>query len=227
VSSLLAFLDDPNPAFACSNLSDIRSPSRFRVPVRHSRIHGSRLARWLHTRSLPKFQSVQQLLELVKDGSGWALFRPAQGGYHGIPENHVQQRLGSILIGTPAMWRRWRKELGDWTQAAEETGFDSLACPLADALPFAKLNFSPDVWYIALSGTHAGSVFRWEHDTGDDYTKPWASDLVTWGKKLRASLPDAFTGIIRFNAAASVDVATASAELYPERYLADVSAERF
>jgi hypothetical protein len=51
--------------------------------------------------------------------------------------------------------------------------------------------------------------------------EPWAGDIRDWGRRVWDEVPDVFGGIIRFHARDCLDKLPATAELYPEKFVAD------
>ena len=49
--------------------------------------------------------------------------------------------------------------------------FANLPYGFNDMAVFAKVNFTPDVWYYVTRGPLEGKVFRWQHDDESDPTR--------------------------------------------------------
>lgn len=53
-------------------------------------------------------------------------------------------------------------------------------CSKRDILVFAKVNASPDAFFVVTKGPAAGKVFFFDHETGIDFDDPIADSLVGW-----------------------------------------------
>jgi hypothetical protein len=221
VNEVLPGIADPAPGFLCQNLNDRSSSVRYRVPVAHTRIDCGNTDT-AEFDQLPALPSVHQLRTLVGDGTGLGLFVSRQGSDCGGPETAEQAKMGSVLIFPPTEWPRLKSEFAEWQFEGVDAAFAGVPYSFDDILVFAQINFTPDCWYLVLRGPMAGNVCWWMHDPDSDTDSPWAIDVHDWGRRLWKELPDVFGGIIRFNAAASIDHPPADAQLYPERYLADL-----
>ena len=97
---------------------------------------------------------------------------------------------------------------------------DDLPYGMQDITVFAKINFTPDVWFYIKRGPLEGKIFRWVHDDRSELIEPWANDLIEWGTRVSREVPDLFGGVVRWNRAATPDKdCPANAELFPQTYV--------
>ena len=201
--------------FLCSILPD-RGDGKYRVPVEHRRLGKTGVLSRSILRKLPDGDSFDQLRYVLNDGP-LGLFAAAKRWLVKYGRPGWQEAMGSVLLLPPSQWWAEKRALARWQFDGVDAAFASLPYSFRDIRVFAKLNFSPDCWFIVVAGPMAGNVFSWTHDGASDLTEPWAHDFTGWLERVWNEAPGVFGGIIRFTAADSIDEVPADAELFPER----------
>jgi len=222
--ALLPRLAEQTGVFLCSNLSQRESPRRYRVPVEHRRFELFGAAFDSAIRSVPSAgggNTARQIADALSDSGGIGLFA-AKGWPLGGPDGTrepTQEEHGAVLIIPPQFWEEEHRDLQGWMP----DGFDpsgNLPYGLDDIAIFAKVNFTPDVWYYVKRGPLEGKIFRWQHDDEADPTQPWADDFITWAARVWREVPDLFGGTIRWDRAATPDEdCPDNAELFPVEFV--------
>jgi hypothetical protein len=217
-------LAEQNGVFLCSDLKQRESTRRYRVPVEHRRfeLFGEAFDSSLRAVSSGGGgKTVQQLAEAMADSGGIGLFA-AQGWPLGGPDGTrepTQEEHGAVLIIPPQFWEEEHRDLKGWIPEGLDP-FEDLPYKFDDMAVFAKINFTPDVWYFVKRGPLEGKIFRWQHDDESDSARPWADDLVAWATRVWDEVPELFGGITRWNRVASPDEdCPDNAELYPEEFV--------
>ena len=124
--------------------------------------------------------TAQQIATALADSGGIGLFA-AKGWPLGGPDGTrepTQEEHGAVLIIPPQFWEEELSDLQGWLP----DGFDGLAnlpYGMDDIAIFAKVNFTPDVWFYVTRGPLEGKIFRWLHDDASDLTTPWADDFIS------------------------------------------------
>lgn len=222
--TVLPRLAEQNGVFLCSNLKQSESPRRYRVPVEHRRfeLFGDAFDRAIRSvTSTGGGNTAQQIAEALADTGGIGLFSAKGwplGGADGTREP-TQAEHGAVLIIPPQFWEEELRDLQGWIPD-DFDGLANLPYGMEDIAIFAKINFTPDVWFYVKRGPFEGKIFRWLHDDASDLTTPWAEDFVTWAARVWREVPGLFGGITRWDRAATPDEdCPDNAELYPLEFV--------
>jgi hypothetical protein len=217
-------IDDVFPRFGetgavlvCKNLSNRTSKAEYAVPVNHRRLGAAGGVDESLMAGLPDLRAVRQLVEVLRETGGVTLFAPTAWEAAGGSPFEIAT-VGSVIVLPPEAWEEVRADFLGWQKGMEEA-WKGVPYGPEDVLVFAKVNYSPDGWFIVLRGEMAGKVVRWSHDNWPDMSVPWAEDLRGWAERLWAETPEIFGGVIRFDesAAAAETPAPEDAELFPVR----------
>lgn len=180
-------LNDAGPMMLCKRLSD-RAPEikrLFRVPIEHRRLGALTYESRRLLDELPDLPSFDQLRAVLAEGS-LGLFAPARGRHDTTASgsNEDQESLGAIILLPPVDWHDANAEFAQMQFDGVEAAFEGLHYSFDDIVVFAKLNFSPDCWFIVRRGPMAGNVFWWTHDGDSQMEEPWAEDIRDWGRRV-------------------------------------------
>lgn len=225
-TTLLPRMAEENGVFLCSNLNEPESARRYRVPVEHRPF---KFFGYAFDRSMKAFASAgggetaRQIAAVLTKTGGAGLFS-AKGWPMGGPDGTrepTQEEHGSVLIIPPQYWEEELEELNAWLpDGFQGDQADDLPYGMEDITVFAKINFTPDVWFYIKRGPLEGKIFRWVHDDRSELIEPWANDLIEWGTRVWREVPDLFGGVVRWNRAATPDKdCPANAELFPQTYV--------
>lgn len=221
---VLPRLAEQNGAFVCSNLSQRESARRYRVPVEHRqfKLFGPAFDNAIRSvTSAGGSRTAQQIASALAESGGIGLFA-AKGWPWGGPggtREPTQEEHGAVLIIPPQFWQEELNDLEGWIPDGFE-GLSDLPYGMEDIAIFAKINFTPDVWFYVTRGSLEGKIFRWLHDDASDLVEPWADDFIGWADRVWREVPDLFGGITRWNRTATPDSdCPEDAELFPLEFV--------
>lgn len=223
ISELFPRLNDPNPMMLCCELSDRATPKKlYRVPIEHRQLGKTTLLSKFLLWTLPNSPSFNQLRCALRSGR-LGLFAARSNPLGQGNALARQAAWGAIILFSPTEWRAEKCDLAKWQVKGLDTTFENLPYRFKDIRVFARLNFSPDCWFIVLRGAMAGKVFWWTHDGDSQLKEPWAEDIRGWGERVWREIPDVFGDIVRFRGQDTIDEAPRDAELCPERLVTETN----
>ncbi|MEL6740522.1 MAG: hypothetical protein AAFP26_07705 [Planctomycetota bacterium] len=216
-ASELPLFRDPAPELVCSQIKS--STDGWRVPVRH--LLGeppSEEARSVASSVLRNLSPSHDLRQFYEHHDHAKLF--VGGPPHPEGPGQEQYEYGAIYFASPAEWLEIRKEWEDWFFDGAEAEFEDSALVWPHVMPFARRNWSPDLWYIVVDGPEAGRIGSWDHDC-DGLVDPRFDSLSEFLEWLSLNIEDAFGGVNRYSCeAAREQIAAVAADdtLFPLGY---------
>jgi len=227
-TDIIPHFADPNPCFLCSDLNSNAEEAKYRVPLCFRSLGApegaeSDAQELAIVEGLPDIESVVQLRMLVEDGCGIGIWVPKLA--YDIEQRTggqlSQETMGAITVFPAGDWPALKSEFKEWCFEGVEHEFSGLPYSFEDVLPFARINYSPDIWFLILNGEMAGKVCFWGHEGDCVMEEPWAGDIKSWSERIFATGPEALGGMAQYSAQDSIDLTPDDAVLCPIRYVAD------
>lgn len=220
---------DPNPCFLCSDLNTDVENAKYRVPLCYRNLGteaGLDSQDLAIIEALPDIEGVRQLRMLVEDSCGIGIWVPllAYDLERKTGAQLSQETMGAITVFPPCDWQALKSELTDWCFEGVEQEFENLPYSFEDVLPFARINYSPDLWFLILKGEMAGKVCFWGHEGDCVMEEPWADDIRAWSERIFTTGPEVLGGMAQYSARDSIDLTPDNAVLCPRKYVADYKA---
>ncbi len=140
------------------------------------------------------------------------------------PNAEDQDSFGPIFIPPACFWSDLRGQWKDWLGESIEEEFEGLSYTFMDCIPFAKKNYSPDLWFVITAGPMTGKIGFWNHEEAYEENHLYADTLDEMIEKISQLIDEDEERLAAFDVnfyrpSMSIDQVPDGTEcLYPVRY---------
>lgn len=111
-------------------------------------------------------EAIRQLANLVGDNHPVVMQAKAHSGTRLFvgPNQSDYSDLGPALLLAAHMWQSEKEDWKSWIERVGRDEFEDCPHGFEDCVPFAKLNYTADLWYVITAGPHLGEIGYWSLD---------------------------------------------------------------